>query len=221
MKQPLTQEMIALRASKELKDGYYVNIGMGMPLLILNLPHPEGVEVMYHSENGILGFGHVASEDEWDPDLDAAGTVPVVSKPGCSFFSQAEAFAMMRGGHLDLAIMGGYQVSEKGDLANWMIPGQRIGGIGGAMDLAYGAKRIIVIMGHTDKSGRPRIVKECSYPLTGKGIVNTIITNVALIEVTPQGLLLKEVVEGFTAEDVQAITEPKLMVSDNLKEMEF
>jgi 3-oxoacid CoA-transferase subunit B len=196
----------------------YVNLGIGLPTQVANFT-PKGV--ILHSQNGVLGFGPIAAEEEMDWELVNAGAQPITLAPGISFFNSIDAFAMMRGRHLDVAILGAYQVSEKGDLANWRMEGESLGAIGGSMDLAYGAKRIIVICEHTDKTGRPRIVSKCTLPLTGKGVVNTIITSLCVMELTRKGLKLRELAPGVTADEVQKHTEPKLILSDDLKEMEF
>ena len=209
-----------MRVARELQDGDVVNLGIGIPTLCSQFV-PEGRAVVYHSESGVLNCGPLAEPGEEDIDLINAGGQFLKLVPGMSFFSSADAFAMIRGGHIDVTVLGAHQVSEKGDIANWMLPERGIGNIGGAMDLAAGAKRIIVAMEHTDREGRPKVVKECSYPLTGKGCVSLIVTDVAVMEVTPQGLLLKEVAPGWSAEDVQSISEPRLIVSQGLKEMEL
>lgn len=214
----LTKDLICLRAAKELKPGMYVNLGIGLPTQVANFA-PEGV--ILHSENGVLNFGPIASEDEMDWELVNAGAQPITLLPGISFFHSADAFVMMRGRHLDVAILGAYQVSEAGDLANWRTEGEALGAIGGSMDLAYGAKRIIVVCEHTDRNGKPRIVKKCTLPLTGKGVINTIITTLCLIEITKAGLELRELAPGVTVDHVQQHTEPNLIISRDLKEMEF
>jgi 3-oxoacid CoA-transferase subunit B len=206
----LTREQIAARAALELPDGAYVNLGWGIPNLVAAYL-PAGVTVHFHSENGILGMGPRAKAGEEDFDLVDAMKVPVTIVPGAAFFSQVDAHVMTRGGHLDVCILGGLQVSERGDLANWRVPGAKgAGGIGGAMDIAVGARRLIVAMEHNAKDGSPKIVKRCTYPLTAVECVHTIITDLAVIDVTPEGLLLREVAPGWTAAEVQRFTEPKL-----------
>ena len=217
----LTREQIAQRAAQELPDGASVNLGWGIPNLVSNYL-PKEQTVYFHSENGILGMGPRASADEEDLDLVDAMKVPVTLLPGAAFFNQAEAHMMTRGGHLDFCMMGGLQVSENGDLANWKVPGAKgSGGIGGAMDIAAGAKHLIICMEHTTKDDEPKIVKRCSYPLTGLGCVKTIITDMAVIDVEPQGLILREVGPGLTHEDVQTLTEPKLIIRGRVPEMKL
>jgi 3-oxoadipate CoA-transferase, beta subunit len=217
----LTREQIAQRAALELPDGGYVNLGWGIPNLIAD--HlPAGISVYFHSENGILGMGPRAKAGEEDYDLVDAMKVPVTLVPGASFFHQADAHLMTRGGHLDVAVLGGFQVSEKGDLANWKIPGAKgPGGIGGAMDIAAGTKRLIVCMEHTTKEGAPKIVRECTYPLTGLACVRTIVTDLAVVDVTPQGLALREVAPGWTSAEVQELTAAPLAAPKPVPEMRF
>ena len=206
-----SREIIARRAEKEIADGDYVNLGIGMPTLVANFISPNKTVVL-QSENGLLGIGPYPTEDEVDPDLINAGKETVTASKGAAYFDNAESFAMIRGGHIDVAILGGIEVSETGDLANWMIPGKVIKGMGGAMDLVHGAKKIIVIMDHVSKKGEPKIKKACDLPLTGKSVVDIIITERGLIEVTKTGLVLKEVFEGYTVEDVVDATAANLTV---------
>jgi 3-oxoadipate CoA-transferase beta subunit len=221
VKPRLTREQIAQRAASELPDGAYVNLGWGIPNLIASYL-PKGITVYFHSENGILGMGPRAKPGEEDFDLVDAMKVPVTLIPGASFFHQADAHLMTRGGHLDVAVLGGFQVSEKGDLSNWKIPGSKgPGGIGGAMDIAAGAKTLIVCMEHTTKDGAPKIVKQCTYPLTCLACVDTIITDLAVIDVKPEGLLLREVAPGWTTEEVQALTAANLIVRQKIPEISF
>jgi len=221
MKFKLDREAVAMRVAKELQDGQYVNLGLGIGTLASGYI-PEGETVLFHAENGILGFGRVLGDEEAeqrDINLANPGGQYVAPLPGMSFFTMCSAFGMVRGGHVDVTVLGALQVSEKGDLANWTVPGERVPVIGGAMDMAVGAKKVIVATPHTTSSGEPKIVKKCTYPLTAERCVNLIITDVAVIEVTDDGLLLKEYCPGWTVEDIQGITEPKLRVSEELKEM--
>jgi 3-oxoacid CoA-transferase B subunit len=216
----LERQTIALRAAKEFQDGDSVNLGIGIPVLCANYI-PEGREVLFQSENGILGFGAVTAPGDGDPDYLNASGQTVYTQPGMSCFGHADSFTMIRGGRLDISVMGGFQVSEKGDLANWLVPERKIGTIGGAMDLAYGAKRKIIVMNHTTKDGKPRILKKCTYPLTTVECVDLIITDIAVIEVTDKGLVLKEVGPGWTPEEVQSLTEPTLIVDPDCHDIEL
>jgi 3-oxoacid CoA-transferase B subunit len=219
MKERLNEQTMALRVARELRDGMIVNLGFGIPTLVANFI-PEGQEVIFHSENGCLGYGRVAiTEEEQDFHLVNASGQFVTRLPGMCFFDHAESFAMIRGRHIDMCVLGGLQVSEKGDLANWLIPGREPGNIGGAMDLAFGAVRLVVVMTHTAKNNEPKVVKQCTYALTAPHCVDLVVTDIAVIEVTDSGLVLKEVAPGWTAEEVQALTEPKLGIADDLKEM--
>ena len=216
----LPREVIAMRVARELPDGSYVNLGIGIPTLVSQFI-PEGRTVIYHSENGILNYGPMAPEGEEDIDLINAGGQFLQPVPGMAFFHSAEAFGMIRGGHIDVSVLGALQVSQRGDLANWMVPQRGVGNIGGAMDLAAGARRVIVAMEHTTPKGDHKIVPECTFPLTAKECVSLICTDVAVIEASPAGLVLTEVAPGWTAEEVQNITGAPLQVSPDLKEIEL
>lgn len=224
MKERLPREAIAMRAAKELFNGAVVNLGIGIPTLVSSFI-PEGIDIVFHTQNGALGFGPVVTAEEFeekaDIDLVNASGQYVTSLPGMCFFHHADSFLMIRGGYIDITILGVLQVSEKGDLANWMFPGRGVGNIGGGMDLAFNAKKVIGLTEHVSKNGKPKIVNQCTIPLTAPECVDLIITDLAVIEVAREGLVLKEVAPGWTVEEVQSLTEPRLTIASDLKEIEL
>ncbi|MDO8673802.1 MAG: 3-oxoacid CoA-transferase subunit B [Dehalococcoidia bacterium] len=221
MKARLERETMALRVAKEFQNGFVVNLGVGIPTLASNFV-PEGRTVMFHTENGAIGFGPIAADPaDHDPDLINASGQYITYLPGISFFDSAFSFAVVRGRHLDLAVLGALQVSEKGDLANWLNPQRGVGNVGGGMDIAVGARKLIIVMEHTTKEGKPKILRKCTYELTAKECVDMIVTDLAVIDVTKEGLVLKEIAPGYSVDEVQALTEARLIVAGDLKEIDL
>ena len=224
MKPGIPRELMAMRIARELFDGAVVNLGIGIPTLVSSYV-PEGLTIIFHTENGSLGFGNVVTPEEFaeraDIDLINAGGQYVTPLPGMCFFHHADSFGLIRGGHVDITVLGALQVSEKGDLANWMFPERGVGNIGGGMDLAVGAKRVIAAMEHVTRKGEPKILKECRYPLTGRECVDLVVTDIAVIEVTAGGMVLREYAPEWTVEEIQSLTEPELRIAEGLSEMEF
>jgi len=224
MKERLSREAIAMRIAREFFDGAVVNLGIGIPTLCSSFV-PEGMQVIYHTENGALGFGPVVMEFELeekaDIDFTNAGGQYISPLPGMCFFHHADSFAIIRGGHIDITVLGVIEISEKGDLANWQVPGRGVGNIGGGMDLAFNAKRVIGATEHVTKKGQPKLVNQCSLPLTAPGCVDTVVTDLAVIKITEKGMVLQEIAPGWTPEEIQEVTEPKLIIPDDLKEMEL
>ncbi len=216
----LTRDQLAIRAAQELKDGYTVNLGIGIPTLVANFI-PEAMDVILQSENGMLGMGQFPFEGEEDPDLINAGKQTITEIPGSSYFSSADSFAMIRGGHIDLTVLGAMEVSQEGDLANWMIPGKMVKGMGGAMDLVAGTKRVVVVMEHTNKAGESKVLQKCALPLTGKRVVNLVITDLAVFEIIDANMTLIELAPGVSVDEINLKTQAQFSVSPSLKEMSF